>query len=460
MTVSHFALSRRLVLKGFAVAAATAAAPSVALGQTRADAILLTISDLHAPYARLPVLLERIRALKADAGATPVALLVNGDIFERGNVVCLRSGGAADLMFLSEVAKEMPVVVNLGNHETAIFDDMQTFVAKASAAGAETISNLMDKRTGRFFTPAYGQLGLGGMKIGLLGLAAVNPFVYRPPVRTTLGFFDPAGFVAEAFDEAMAGADAKLIMSHAGVTPDRAFIDTLPEGTILQGAHDHLTFDLVRNGVTYFHGASWGTTLGIAEITKTADGVSTSYRTETIAPGAGDPALRELVEAQKSAHLTDGDKEVLAEIKSDRSMHDSILIAAEAIRQAADADVATIGHTTFGAPLVAGPLTKYDLDAFIRFGGGVSVTMVNGARLAEIFARGNQFRAAGLEGRTGDYIHVTDMDIDPGRDYRFVVNNWTAMNQKSYLGTDDLEFEKIDGIELKETVAAYLRDNG
>ena len=455
-----FSLDRRMVLRGMATAAAAAMTPSVSFAQSQADAILLTISDLHAPYARLPALLERIRALKAEAGAIPTALLLNGDIFERGNVVCRKSGGAADLAFLEAVAKEMPVVVNIGNHETAVFDDMTTFVAKADAAGVQVISNLMDKRTGRFFAPAYDTIGLGGLSVGLLGLAAVNPFVYRPQVRETLDFFDPAGFVKEAFGEATGRSDVKVVMSHAGVTPDRAYIDTLPEGTILQGAHDHLNFDTDRNGVSYFHGASWGTRLGVVELFRAGDAVTSTYRTEDIATSAGDAALAELVEALKGEHLTDQDTEVLAEISEARDMHHSILLAAEAIRAAAGADVAAIGHTTFGAPLAAGPFTKYDLDAFIRFGGGVSVAEISGERLAMIMKRTNQFRAATLEERTGDYVHVADLDLDPSRAYRFVVNNWTAMNQKSYLGTEDLAFEKVEGIELKATVAAYLAENG
>ena len=458
MSRTTLAFDRRMALKG--AVAAVALAPGMSLAQSRADAILLTISDLHAPYARLPALLARISTLKAEAGSTPMALLLNGDIFERGNVVCLRSGGAADFAFLEAVAKEMPVVVNLGNHETAIFDDMTTFVARADAAGVQVISNLMDKRRGRFFAPAYDSLGLGGLRVGLLGLAAVNPFVYRAPVRDTLDFFDPAGFVTEAFGEAMSGANAQVVMSHAGVTPDRAFIDDLPEGTILQGAHDHLTFDTSRNGVNYFHGASWGTRLGIVELYNNGDGVTSEYRSEEIAPGDGDTDLAALVDDMKATHLTAEDTTVLAEISEARDLHHSILLAAEAIRNASGADLAAIGHTTFGAPLAAGPLTQYDMDAFIRFGGGISVADVPGEVLAGILARTNQFRAATLEERTGDYVHIADLDLDPSKTYRFAVNNWTAMNQGSYLGTEDLAFEPVDGVELKATVAEYLAANG
>ncbi|MEM8917093.1 MAG: metallophosphoesterase, partial [Pseudomonadota bacterium] len=197
-------LRRRLVLKGIAASALLPLATVPAGAQEGADAVLLTISDLHAPYARLPLLLDRLKGLRDGAGV-PTAVLINGDIFERGNVVCERSGGAADWAFLQALAAEMPVVVNLGNHETAILDDMNSFTARADRAGVRLISNLIDNRTGRFFVPVSDRLGLGGIDISLLGLAATNPFVYREPVRETLTFLNTAQFVADAFPDTSAG---------------------------------------------------------------------------------------------------------------------------------------------------------------------------------------------------------------------------------------------------------------
>lgn len=450
-------IDRRMLLRGAASATAALTVPSVAKAQTvQGDALLFTISDLHAPYSRLPALLDTIKTRQAETGL-PSALLLNGDVFERGNVVCLRSGGAADWAFLSAVAAEMPVYINLGNHETAILDDMATFLARADQAGVRVISNLVDRRTGRFLAPVADRFGLGGIEISLLGLAATNPFVYRQPVRDTLTFLDTTQFVADAFADTSAGAAAKIIMSHAGVAADRAFLGSLPAGSLVQGAHDHLSFDTVANGVTYVHGSSWGTALGMVTLTRGSDGVGMTYQKEPIAPGGGDAALAELIAAQKAEHLTEADREVLTTLPDARDMHQSILLATEAVRQATNADLAMIGHTTFGAPLAAGPLTRYDFDAYIRFGGGLQVATVPGSRLADILQRTNQFAADTLEQRTGDYLHVAEIDIDPSRSYRLAVNGWTAMNQQSYMGTDDLEFAEIEGLELKGVVADFLR---
>ena len=452
MNRPSFVVSRRLVLQGIAASAVAAAIPAVARAQSGADAVLFTIADLHAPYARLPALLARLRALRVEVGR-PAALLINGDIFERGNAVCLKSNAAADWAFVEAVAAEMPVVVNLGNHETAILDDMTSFVARADRAGVQVISNLVDKRTGRFFAPFDARLGLGGIDISLFGLAATNPFVYRQPVRDTLTFLDTARFVADALPGSSADADVSLVMSHAGVSPDKTFLDTLPAGTIVQGAHDHLDLDMVLDGKTYFHGASWGRKIGIVELSKSG---AATYRTEDVAPSGGDEALAALIEAMKAEHLSDEDRAVIAEMPRAFDLHESILIATEALRQATEADVALLGHTTFGAPLAAGPLTRYDFDAFVRFGGGVSVAQVSGEQLSAMLARANQFMAETLDGMTGDYVHVAAVDVDPAKTYRLAVNNWTAQNQQAYLGTTDLPFEKVDGLELKALIVAHL----
>ncbi|MEM9432141.1 MAG: bifunctional metallophosphatase/5'-nucleotidase, partial [Pseudomonadota bacterium] len=102
------------------------------------------------------------------------------------------------------------------------------------------------------------------------------------------------------------------------------------------------------------------------------------------------------------------------------------------------------------------PLTRYDFDAFLRFGGGLKVAEVSGETLAAIAERGNQFTAETLDERTGDYVHVAELDLSPAETYRFVVNGWTALNQEAYLGTTDLAFEEVEGLELKAVVSAHL----
>ncbi|MCW1932815.1 5'-nucleotidase C-terminal domain-containing protein [Pararhodobacter zhoushanensis] len=445
------AVDRRFVLRGVAASAAVLAAPVAARAQSSADAVLFTLADLHAPYARLPAMLDQLRSLRAQANR-PAALLINGDIFERGNVVCLRSNAEADWAFIEALCAEMPVVINIGNHETAIVDDIASFTARADRAGAQVISNLIDRRTERFVAPYAAHLGLGGIELSLLGLAATNPFVYREPARSALTFLDTARFVADALPGVAGGADQAMILSHAGLIADKTFLDTLPDGTLVQGAHDHLLCDYALPNVHYAHGGSWGTRIGMIELSKSGGAVSARYSAQDVAASGGDAELAAQIEALKAEHLTAEDSAVVAVLPQAYDLHASILMATEALRLATESDVAMLGHTTFGAPLAAGPLSHYDLAAYLRFGGPVAVAEISGAQLAGMLALGNQFAAQSLEQRTGDYVHVAELDIDPARTYRLAVNGWTATNQAAYLGTQDLVFETVEGLELRQLI--------
>ncbi|WP_227285331.1 5'-nucleotidase C-terminal domain-containing protein [Boseongicola sp. H5] len=449
------ALDRRWVLKAMAAAPIAAGLPARARAQESRDAILLSISDLHSPYARLPALLEEVRGIVRGAGV-PVGMVINGDLFERGNVAATRSGASADWVFLEALAAELPLVVNLGNHETAILDDMAVFVARATAAGAQVIGNLVDRRTGRFFAPVSTRMGLGGIDIALMGVGTDNPFVYRPPARETLSLLDPVGFVSDAFADATGGADLPVLVSHAGVLADRAILPDLSPGTLILGAHDHLDFAHEADGLSYLHGGAWARNLTVIGLSRTGEGVAVSHEMRAIAPMGGDAALAETIAAVKAEHLTAEDTAVITERAAALDLPASILLAAEAVRAASEADLAVLGHTTFGAPLAAGPLTRYDFDAFIRFDGAIAVAEVPGDVLAQIMTRANQHQAGSLDQRTGDFIHAAEIEIDPARIYRLATNGWTARNQDSYLGTSDLEFAEIEGMSLKSVVAEAL----
>ena len=350
----------------------------------------------------------------------------------------------------------MPVILNLGNHEPDFTLDMAETVRLARDAGVTVISNLTDTRSGAGFADPATRLELGGLTLGVMGLGVTAPFTYPKETRETLGFTEAPFTVAAGFSPATEGTDLAVIMTHAGVTPDKAYIESLPEGTVMQGGHDHLSFDMDVDHVTYFHGACWGTELGVVTLRRDGGAIRADYRALPVAAGGGDATLLGLIEDLKATHLTPEDSAVIAQIPESLDIHGSILLAAEAVRAAAQADVAMLGHTTFGAPLAAGPLTKYDFDAFVRFGGGISVTEVTGARLRQILALSNQFRAADLDARTGDYMHVADLDLYDTATYRLAMNGWSAMNQESYLGTTDLVFETVEGLELKALVTDYL----
>lgn len=450
-------VSRRMVLAAMGTIPASVALSRMAFAQgaASADAIIVSLADLHSSYGQLPRILTAIREIKAASPDTSLAILINGDIFERGNVVAVRSDAVADWAFLEALRAEAPVVVNLGNHETAVLDDMAEFVANANDAGITVIGNLVDARSGNFFAPVSTKLELGEVSLAILGLAATNPFVYREPARSTLAFIDPVTFAAQNRKAVFGETDIPVLLSHAGVTPDREILKSIDRPTIFVGAHDHLTLDHEQDGTCYFHGGSWGNQLRLVRVY--AEGPHFEVETIAIDPSIEpEPALKAVIDAQLDAHLEAAEREVITERAEALDLPSSILLAVEAVREAADADIAMLGHTTFGQALAAGPLTQYDFDAFVRFGGDIRVAEVSGETLTGILRLANQHQAATLDERTGDFVYANALDLDPAATYRLAVNGWTAQNQQSYLGTTDLEFSPVEGLELKEIVRDAL----
>lgn len=449
------ALSRRLFVGGLVAAPALAVLPRPVRAQTHAGAevLALSLADLHSPYARLPQILAEIDRILDETGL-PVIMVVNGDTFERGNVAALRSGGAIDIAFWEALVRRAPTILNLGNHETALVDDMATAVARAEGIGLQVIGNLIDNRRGQFFAPYATRVHVGGLRIGALGLAATNPFVYRVPVRETLEFLDPATFAAETFAPVAEGNDVALMLSHAGVAADQAILPTMPGNVAMIGAHDHLSFVHDAAAAPYVHGGSWGAMLTVIGL---APGQRPTVETRAIGVEmAADAALQEMIDATLAEHLTSEETAVIGRTDVARDLPASILFAAEAVREATGADIAMLGHTTFGQALPQGEVTRYDFDAYIRFDGDLQVVDVSGADLTAILGRANQHLAASLDQRTGDFVHAPRISVDPEATYRLAVNGWTATNQGAYLGREDLAFTPIEGLMLKQVVADAL----
>lgn len=454
------AVSRRLVLTAGAALAASAALPRIALAQNASDVTAIILSDLHSPYKRLAQLVAAVRNRAAEASGK-VIIIVNGDMFERGNAVALRSRVAADLMALERLAQIAPVYFNIGNHETAVLEDMAIFTREASARGVQVMSNIVDARTGRLLAPAARSFGVIDKRVALAGLGTDNIFTYRPPIRPTLTIPQPVAWAESLMPGLTREADAAIIVSHAGVAADKAMLDMLPERSLLVGGHDHLKFTHEEPGLAYVHPGSWGNGFTVASLTFNAEGgADTTFESVAVAPDDDpDVDVANAIATVMEEHMTDEDRAVVGSVPETLDLAQSIMFATEAVREATGADVAFLGHTTFGTGLEAGDVSRYDFDAYIRFDGDIRTVDISGERLATIMDRANQHTAMTLNERTGDFVYARTFDIDPAATYTVAANGWTAINQQSYLGTEDLEFVEVPDIRLKQVVADALAAN-
>jgi 2',3'-cyclic-nucleotide 2'-phosphodiesterase (5'-nucleotidase family) len=413
------------------------------------------MSDLHSAMERAAAALGVVDAALAANRGTPALVVINGDVFERGNAVALRSGGAADWAFLAALRRRAPVVLNIGNHETALLDDLAETVRRAEALDLLVLSNLRDRRTGRPFAPAAAELPLpGGRRLSLVGIATDEAMTYRQVVRETLAISDPAGWARENLPGLLAGADAAVVLSHAGVAADRAILPILPPGTLLLGGHEHLRFGHAAGATRYLHTGSWNRFVTLAGITLgPVPGIA--LREVAVELGtAEDAAHAATVREVLAAHLTPAERDVLFRLPRALPLGEAARRASAAMAAATGSATGLIGHTSFGTGLPAGDVTRFAFDAFLRFDGPLFRGEADAAALAAIAARANQDGELPLEARIGDFVYAADLPAAPAP---LASNGWIRLNARRYLGTEAIRFAEVPGVTLKAAVAAALR---
>ena len=450
-----FSSKRRDVLKLMAgtallplmVAARPAMAQDVAL---RA----IVISDLHSAYERIGQLLAAIETHMA-ADKTPHVILLNGDLFEIGNAVAARSAGEIEWTFLAAIAKLAPTVINIGNHEPDIDNDLANFVSRAKALGITVLSNIIDKRSGTAYAPASAEVSVGGQQIVVAGLATNAINTYPKATREMLDIPQPVEWAKANLPGIVKQGAINIVLSHAGVVADRDILPLLPDGTLIIGGHDHLNFVHEQGATRYVHTGSWCTSMTVATIT--APGKAAAIETVAIDRGApASPALKSLIEQTLEKHLTAEERAVVGKSAKAMTVDEAGRHVAQLIAAKTGADVGFIGHTSFGAGLPEGDIRRYDFNASLRFDGKLMVTEVDGAVLQHILKRCNQDGDIALADRTGDYLYAMPEKPETKERYRLVCNDWSATNQKSYFGRSDLVFAEVPEVKLKQTVLGGL----
>lgn len=448
-------ITRRLLLAAPGLMLPAAARPDSPIAG--ADLLLACLSDLHSAGRRAAATLGALdAALAANRGAQAL-ILVNGDVFERGNAVALRSGGAADWAFLGALRRRAPVVLNIGNHETALVDDLAEVVRRLRALDILVLSNLRARRTGAAFAEASAEIPLrGGRRLRVVGLATDEAMTYRQVVRETLEIPAPADWARANLPGLLAGGDLSVVLSHAGVAADRAILPLLPDGSLLLGGHEHLRFHHAQGATRYLHTGSWNRALTLAGIAFGAGAPAIALREVAVEPGAAeDPAQAATWREVLAAHAAPEDREVLFHLPRALPLSEAARRASAAVARATGAATGLLGHTGFGTGLPAGAVTRLDWDAFLRFDDALFRAEADAAALATLATRVNQDEAVPLAARIGDFAYAAP---PPGAAAQPVAaNGWVRMNAARFLGTTALRFEPVPGLGLKSVAVESFR---
>jgi 5'-nucleotidase/UDP-sugar diphosphatase len=427
--------------------------PSLLLGVVRPaaapEAILVVTGDQHSSYAQSPRFVGLVDRLRELHPGVPLAVLLNGDTQEYGNVVARRSHGAADFALFAALARRVPTFLNLGNHDPEFYDVAET-VRRVRATGVVPLGNLR-ARDGTLFAPPAVPLALGRHAAVLVGVTTDHLSNYRVPLRPELDLANPVVWAKERFPALLGAAPLSIVLSHAGLEADRAILPLLPRGTLFAGAHDHLRFVHEQDGVTYFHSGCWNSHASLAFLDRGSDG-ALRWKVEQVPIDARTPADAELeqrIAGLLAVHLQPEDRAVIAELPRELPALPAARFVTAALREAAQADAAFIGNTTFGGGFAAGPVTRFDLDACVRFDGAIFETEVAGDTLAALVAAANQSPATPWAERRGSFLVAAAPErIEAARRYRIVTTDWGAKNTRAYFGAD-LDWRERPGLKLK-----------
>jgi 2',3'-cyclic-nucleotide 2'-phosphodiesterase (5'-nucleotidase family) len=447
------------------------------------EAIFVAIADEHSAYERTAQVVARVDRVKAENPGVPLAVLIDGDVFEAGNGVAARSRGVVDFAMLRALARRAPTVLNLGNHEAEFFDLAET-VARARAAGVTVVGNITNRETGELFAPASAKLRLEAarslgtrdedskarasafagtpadrearryVEVVVAGEATDAAATYRAGVRPTLGLANPVDWGKRNLAGLLAGAPVKVVLSHAGLRSDRELLELVPDGTLFVGAHDHLRFVHRAGRTVYFHSGSWNGFLSIARLRRDAAGAP-DWEIEQVRIKAGDPAdpqLAKVIAETRARYLAPADLAPIGRLPQALDREAAARFVVRAVRRAAAVDAAFIGNTTFGGGLPAGEVSREALDGCVRFDGTICVAEVSGGRLREFLRGANQGADTTWEERRGEFLFADSLaasEIDPGKVYRIATNDWGMKNRGRYFGSEAIAFAERPELRLK-----------
>jgi 5'-nucleotidase / UDP-sugar diphosphatase len=422
------------------------------------EAIVVVVGDQHSAYERTAQFVGRIDRLKREHPGVPLAVLINGDSLEYGNVVARRTAGLIDFAMFAALAQRAPTVINLGNHEPEFHDVAET-IKRLEATGLTVISgNLRHPATGQPYARASTRLKLGPHELTIVGVTTDKLSTYRVAIRPQLDLADPAVWAREHFPALLRGAALPVVLSHSGLKADRAMLPVVPDGALFAGAHDHLRFVQREGRTVYFHSGSWMDTLSVARLRRTGGQLSWEVAPERLEAGEpADPALARLIAETLARELTPAETAPVGRTSREFGPADAASFAVEAARVAAAADVAVIGATTFGAGLPAGEVSRFAFDACVRFDGTLWTADVSGAWLATLLRRANQGPDTPLGERGGEnLIAAIGAEPKPDRTYRIVTTDWVAKNARTYLGETPPALTERPELKLKAAVLAAL----
>ncbi|MBN8979079.1 MAG: 5'-nucleotidase C-terminal domain-containing protein [Rhizobiales bacterium] len=356
-------------------------------------------------YARIASILKSVRA---ECGGSALAL-DNGDTFH-GTYPAVSSKGEALI----------PLVNALG------FDAMTAhwefawgpphFRALSAKLNHPMLAiNCYDKESGELYFPASVVLERGGLRVGIIGVAATIIDKSMPPhfsegVRFTSGCEELPGEISRLRNE---GTDLIVVLSHLGFPQDVHVAHAVDGIDVIVSGHTHnrLEHPAHIGNTLIIQSGCHGSFVGRLDLS-IADGKVADWQHRLIPVDesiAGDVEMSALVEGVMKPHremLNEFVGQTAVGLHRDTNLYapmDDLLLAA--IATAGDTDIAFSNGWRYGAPIPPGSITMNDLWNIIPTNPPVSTVDLTGTEIREMMEENlERTFSANPFGQMGGYL--------------------------------------------------------
>jgi len=333
-------------------------------------------------YARIAGLFKRIRLETKGA----VVALDNGDTLH-GTYPAVTSKGQAFVPLLNALALD-----GMTAHWEFAFGPAHLRTLSRGLSYPILAINCYDKEHGQLVFPPTRVLEQGGLRVGIIGIAATIVDKGMPPafsegVRFTLGRDELPVHIAHLRDKE--NVDLVIALSHLGFPQDARLASEVTGIDVLLSGHTHnrLAEPARVNGAVIIQSGCHGSFVGRLDIHVEAGAiVGLQHRLipidETIAPDAAMETMVDAVLAPDRSML----QEVVGHTRIGLNRNtvleatmDNLLL--DAMAEAAGTNLAFSNGWRYGAPVPPGPITRNDLWNMIPTNPPVSTIEITGNEL-------------------------------------------------------------------------------
>ncbi len=418
--------------------------------------------------ARRATLVEQLRQQFGTTWVVDVGDYMDGTAFS------IEYRGEADVAAMNALGY---TISTHGNHE---FNNTRAQWLKLAQMAKFPVvcANVVDSGTKQPLLKPFEILNVEGARVAVFGLVTESTRGY-PATREGVEILDAIPVARQLVPQLREQADVVVLLSHLGIAADQRLAREVPGIDVIVGGHSHTRLPkpefvphgemeslFRKNGTIIVQAFQWGTELGKLELILRRDPASGKWTLMRydgelilIGPDIPDhPAVKAVVERYWKP-ISGYYGVVLGEAEDDftrRGNDDAEYnLVADALREmlGTEADLENMGGVR--APILRGPITRYDLAKALPFGNTMVKFRASGAQLRELLRRtrpavsGIRYR---FEAGVLTEVTVNGEPLQDDRQYLLSTNSYFAQR---YLEPAGIAFEDT-GRKRLDIVSDYI----